>query len=127
MRSFPAILFQVLLSACGTTKYVEKGTVDGIEIAYRWSHPMGKPSELLLRLKNTTLEDRNLNLAIDLYYQGRTLETMLADTCIRAGHTLNGKLNGIYFTPGRVTTEQIKDGGTQVETTRTMVEPTLCP
>ena len=127
MRTTPAILLALVFTSCATSKYVEKGTVDGVEIAYRWNHPVGKPSELLLRLKNTTMEDRNLNLAIDLYYQGRTLETMQADTCIRAGQTLNGKLNGIYFIPERVTTAQIKDGGTQVETMKTVVEPTHCP
>jgi len=127
MRTTLTILLTLVLASCATTKFVEKGTVDGVEIAYRWNHPVGKPSELLLRLKNTTMEDRNLNLAIDLYYQGRTLETMQADTCIRAGHTLNGKLNGIYFVPERLTTAQIKDGGAQVETTKTVVEPTHCP
>jgi predicted RecA/RadA family phage recombinase len=74
-----------------------------------------------MKLTNTTGEDLRIDLGIDLSYQGRTVETLSADTCIRAGQTLNGRLNGIYFIPERLTTEQIKDGGTQVELSRTDV------
>ena len=116
-----------LLSSCAMPQYVSKGTQNGVEIAYRWNHPVGKPSELWLRLKNTTEQDKHLDLGIDLYYQGRTVEMCEADTCLRAGQLLNGKLNGIYFIPERVTTAQIKDGSAEVETTRTLIEPASCP
>ena len=64
---------------------------------------------------------------IDLYYQGRTVETLHADTCIRTGQTLNGKFNGIYFIPERLTTGQIKSGDGAVEITRTTIAPSACP
>ena len=121
------VLPLVLLASCAMPQYVSKGTQDGVEIAYRWNHPVGKPSELWLRLKNTTELDKHIDLGIDLYYQGRTVELFEADTCLRAGQLLNGKLNGIYFIPERVTTEQIKDGSAEVETTRTLIEPGTCP
>ncbi|MBK8500603.1 MAG: hypothetical protein IPL52_17720 [Flavobacteriales bacterium] len=116
-----------LLAACSTPQYISKGTHDGVEVAYRWNHPVGKPSELWLRLKNTTPEDKHLDLGIDLYYQGRTVEMFETDTCLRAGQTMSGKLNGIYFVPERVTTAQIKDGSAEVEATRTTVEKAVCP
>ncbi|MBP7408847.1 MAG: hypothetical protein KA941_08820 [Flavobacteriales bacterium] len=122
-----ALLSILLLSSCAMPQYVSKGTQNGVEIAYRWNHPVGKPSELWLRLKNTTDQDKHLDLGIDLYYQGRTVEMFEADTCLRAGQLLNGKLNGIYFIPERVTTAQIKDGSAEVETTRTLIEPASCP
>jgi hypothetical protein len=115
------------LASCAGAQYLEKGTHDGIEVAYRWNHPPGKPSELLLRLKNTASTDRSIALAIDLYYQGRTVESFEADTCLRPGMLLTGKLNGIYFIPERLTTDQIKDGGAQVEVTRTDVTKAPCP
>ena len=115
------------LAACATPKDVYKGVHDGIEVSYRWSHPAGKPSELLLKLKNTSAEDRDVDLVIDLYYQGRTVESLMADTCIRSGQVLNGKLNGIWFKPEQLTTAQIKDGGANVEITRSRIEPTTCP
>lgn len=122
-----ALLSILLLVSCAMPQYVSKGTQNGVEIAYRWNHPVGKPSELWLRLKNTTEQDKHLNLGIDLYYQGRTVEMFEADTCLRAGQLLNGKLNGIYFVPERVTTAQIKDGSAEVETTRTLIETAGCP
>lgn len=126
MKQF-ALLSILLLASCAMPQYVSKGTQNGVEIAYRWNHPVGKPSELWLRLKNTTEQDKHLNLGIDLYYQGRTVEMFEADTCVRAGQLLNGKLNGIYFIPERLTTSQIKDGSAEVETTRTLIETAGCP
>lgn len=117
----------LLFSSCAMPQYVSKGTQNGVEIAYRWNHPVGKPSELWLRLKNTTEQDKHIDVGIDLYYQGRTVEMFEVDTCLRAGQLLNGKLNGIYFVPERVTTAQIKDGSAEVETTRTLIEPGSCP
>ena len=98
-----------------------------MELAYRWNHPPGKPSELLLKMVNTTTEDKRVALVIDLYYQGRTVESLEADTCLKAGQTMNGKLNGIYFIPIAMTTEQIKTGDATAELTRTMIEPGSCP
>lgn len=126
MKAFPTLLAIALLLGCSTPGYLYKGTHDDVEIAYRWNHPPGKSSELLLKLTNNAAEDKRLDLVIDLYYQGRTVETLLADTCIRTGQTMNGKLNGIYFVPGRLTTEQIKSGDAKVEMTRTGIEPATC-
>ena len=122
-----SFLIAMLLASCAMPKYLSKGTNEGVEIAYRWNHPVGKPSELWLRLKNTTEQDKHLDLGIDLYYQGRTMEMFQADTCLRAGQVMSGKLNGIYFIPERVSTAQIKDGSAEVEITRTMIEPGSCP
>ena len=72
MRYLVAITLLLPLAGLAQGKYIHKGERDGVEMAYRWNHPTGKPSELLLRLKNTTQEDRHIALAIDLYYQGRT-------------------------------------------------------
>jgi hypothetical protein len=40
---------------------------------------------------------------------------------------MNGKLNGIYFIPTRLTTEQIKSGDATAELTRSKVENGTCP
>lgn len=117
----------LLLASCAMPQYVSKGTYDGVEIAYRWNHPVGKPSELWLRLKNTTEQDKTIDMGIDVYYQGRTVEMLRADTCLRSLQTLSGKLNGIYFVPERITTAQIKDGSADVEVTRSFVTSEGCP
>jgi hypothetical protein len=116
----------LVLSSCAAPQYVYKGVHDGVDVSYRWAHPKGKPSELLLKLENTSPEDKRLSIVLDLYYQGRTVETLTADTCIRVGQTLNGKLNGIYFVPQKLTTAQIKSGDGTVEMTRTEVTPEAC-
>ena len=114
-------------ASCAPPEYMHKGVQDGVELAYRWNHPTGKPSELLLKMVNTTDQDKNVNLVIDLYYQGLTVETLTADTCIKTGNTMNGKLNGIYFIPTRLTTEQIKSGDATAELTNTTIENGTCP
>jgi hypothetical protein len=116
-------LLLLLCAGCAPTQYLHKGTYDGIGVSYRWNHPAGKPSELLLRLENTTDKDLRIDLEIDLTFQGRTVETFNADTCMRSGQVLNGKLNGIYFVPQQVTTEQIRTGGTDLGLARTTVTP----
>jgi hypothetical protein len=115
-----------ILLACAAPKDIYKGVHDGVEISYRWNHPKDKASELLLKLSNTTPGDKRVDLAIDLYVEGRTVETLLADTCIGTGRTLNGKLNGIWFVPERITTERIKNGSVKVEMTRTVIEEGPC-
>jgi hypothetical protein len=124
-----AILFTIsslILVSCAGPKYLHTSVHDGVEIAYRWAHRNDRPSELLMRMENTTLEDKRVSLVIDLYHQGRTVETLEADTCLRVGQTMTGKLNGIYFVPEQVTTEQIKSGEVQLEMTRTFIEPLPC-
>lgn len=127
MKTLLVIGIAMLIASCASMKYVEKGTHEGIEIAYRWNHPPGKPSELLLRLKNISGADSRVSLGLDLYYQGRTVESFEADTCMRAGQLLMGKLNGIYFVPQRITTQQIQDGSASIEATRIEVNQQPCP
>lgn len=127
MRSLLPLLFFIPAASHAQSKFIHKGERNGVEMAYRWNHPTGKPSELLLKLKNTSAEDKRVDLVIDLYYQGLTVESFEADTCIKAGATLSGKLNGIYFVPSRVTTEQIKSGDAEAEMTRSQVERDTCP
>lgn len=124
-RLLPLIL--IALCGCAPTQYIQKGMYDGVEISYRWNHPKGKPSEILLKMTNTAAEDKQVDLVIDLSYQGRTVETLRTDTCIRVGQTMNGKLNGVYFIPEQLTTEQIKSGDATAELTNTTVEGTTCP
>ena len=126
MKGSKIVLMALLLSACSAPKYIHEGVHEGVEIAYYWKHDKEKPIELILRMENTSLEDKRVSLVIDLYHTGKTVETLQADTCIRVGKTLNGKLNGIYFVPEQVTAEQVRNGEIQIEMTRTFVEPLPC-
>ncbi len=119
------LLLPVLVSA--QHEYIHKGEQNGVEMAYRWKHPIGKPSELHLRLKNTAQEDRRIALVIDLYYQGRTVEVFEADTCIKAGRTMNGRMNGIFFIPEHLTSDQLRSGDAEAELTRSQVTTGTCP
>ena len=125
-RILPPIMLLLLAASCAQKNWLYKGSHDGVDISYRWNHPVNKPSELVLRMQNTASEDKRVEVVIDLFYQGRTVETLLADTCIRVGQTLDGKVNGIYFVPERLNTTQIKDGGTNVELTNTGVSSAVC-
>jgi hypothetical protein len=124
-NALPILL--LLAISCTPPKHLHKASYEGVEVAYHWNHRKDKPSELILRMENRSLEDKRISLVIDLYLEGKTVETLEADTCIKVGRTMNGKLNGIFFTPERVTTAQIKAGEVQVEMTRTFVEPLRCP
>ena len=69
-----------------------------------------------------------MHLGLDLYYQAFTVEQFTADTCIPAGRTFNGKLNGIYFVPQKLTPEQAASPDTKVELTGYSVERSVsCP
>ncbi len=127
MKKVATLLFIFPLVACAPKQYAYKGVHEGVDVSYRWAHPTGKPSELLLKLENTTAEDKHLELVLDLYFQGRTVETFEADTCLKVGQTMNGKLNGIYFVPQRLSTEQVKSGDSKVELTRSTITGTICP
>ncbi len=126
MKGSKIVLMALLFSACSAPKYIHEGEHEGVGLAYYWKHDKEKPIELILRMENTSLEDKRVSLVIDLYHTGRTVETLQADTCIRVGKTLNGKLNGIYFVPEQVTAEQVRNGEIQIEMTRTFVEPLPC-
>ena len=67
-------------------------------------------------------------MGLDIHFQALTVEQFHADTCIPAGRTFNGKLNGIYFIPQVLTTEQAKSPDTQVDLTEFTVTPAgKCP
>lgn len=122
--TWPLLLF---LPTAAWAQDVQKGMHSDVEVTYRWKHPVGRPSELLVKLVNTSKEGKQVDLVIDLYYQGRTVEVLEADTCIRPGQTLNGKLNGLYFIPTKVSAEQIRSGDVEAEITRSTIEPSTCP
>ena len=101
---------------------------DGVKVSYRWNHRADKPSELLLKIVNDSPSAQQLHLGLDLYYQAFTVEQFSADTCIPAGRTFNGKLNGIYFIPKQVTAEQAASPDTKVQLTEFTAErSTACP
>lgn len=57
-------LIALALTSCAAPHYVSKGTYQGVEIAYLWKHPAEKPSELWLRLKNLSDQDRKVHVGI---------------------------------------------------------------
>lgn len=122
------LLSLLTISACAEAQMVQKGRINGIDLSYRWRHPAGKPSELLMRMENVELTDRRVTLQVDVSYQGRTVELFQADTCISAGAVLNGRVNGVYFRTGQLTRAQIESGDVEVDVTSTSVEETTnCP
>ncbi|HRN36484.1 MAG TPA: hypothetical protein PLV70_06480 [Flavobacteriales bacterium] len=107
MKKLLFLLLAVPAAAgCKAPAFVQAGEADGVSVAWRWNHRPGKPSELLLKIVNTSSAARQLDVALDLSFQGFTVEQFTADTCIAAGRTYNGKLNGIYFIPHELTAEQ---------------------
>jgi hypothetical protein len=123
------LLFSLLwIAADADAQMVQKGRINGIDLAYRWRHPAGKPSELLLRMENVEPTDRRISLHVDVSYQGLTVELFQADTCVKAGAVLNGRVNGLYFRTGQLSREQIESGDVEVDVTSTTVEmTTACP
>ena len=97
-------------------------------MSYRWNSKPGKPTELLLKVVNAGDSAQQVHMGLDLYYQGFTVEQFSADTCIPAGRTFNGKLNGIYFIPHQLTPEQAASPDTKVALTEfTTARTGSCP
>lgn len=117
MKSAAPLAILLLLAACKAPQFIPAAQRDGVAVSYRWNHREAKPSELLLKIVNADSTAHALHLGLDLYYQGFTVETFTADTCIPAGRTFNGKLNGIYFIPQHLTAEQAASSDTKVELT----------
>lgn len=118
----------LFLCGCHAAQFVQAGQKQGVSVSYRWNHHQGQPSELLLKIANEGDTARHVHLGVDLYFQAFTVEQFIADTCIPAGRTFNGKLNGIYFIPQQLTPEQAASPDTRVALTEftTSAEPS-CP
>lgn len=128
MKRFILPFLPLLILGCKAPQFVQAGQKDGVAVNYRWSHKEGKPAELLLKIVNASPSTQQLHLGLDLYYQGFTVEQFQADTCIPAGRTFNGKLNGIYFIPQQLTAEQAASPDTKVALTGFTTERTgSCP
>ncbi|MBK9596818.1 MAG: hypothetical protein IPO60_00475 [Flavobacteriales bacterium] len=128
MKKGLLLLLSTLLLGCAAPKFIQAGQEDDVSVSYRWNHRAGKPSELLLKIVNASSSPQRMHLGLDLYYQAFTVEQFTADTCIPAGRTFNGKLNGIYFVPQKLTPEQAASPDTKVELTGYSVERSVsCP
>lgn len=129
MKALPTLLLLLLgITSCKAPQFIQGGVKDGVTVSYRWSHRPDKPSELLLKVVNDSPSAQQLHLGLDLYYQSFTVEQFSADTCIPAGRTFNGKLNGIYFIPQQITPEQAAGPDTKVQLTEFTVERlSTCP
>lgn len=116
------------LCGCNTPQFIQAGQKNDVAVSYRWSTKTEGPAELLLKIVNHGTSAQQLHLGLDLYYQGFTVEEFSADTCIPAGRTYNGKLNGLYFTSGKLTREQATGPDAKVDLTSFTAEPVdRCP
>ncbi len=115
MKQLTWALLVLAFASCKTSLFTMAGERDGVAVSYRWNHPPGKPVELLLKLSNQSPVAQQVHVALDLSFQAFTVEQFLADTCIPAGRTFNGKLNGIYFIPRELTPEQAASPDTRVQ------------
>lgn len=92
--------------------YTTKTSNDLIDIQAKWKYPVKKgveqPAELLLKVVNSS--DKLVSLTFDLEFSIgiQTAETFHVDTCVKAGKTMNGKLNGLYFVSGSLSNAQLK-------------------
>ena len=128
MKKYLLLLAPLIAFGCAAPQFIQAGQKDDVSVSYRWNHRPDKPSELLLKIVNTSPSAQRLHLGLDLYYQSFTVEQFTADTCIPAGRTFNGKLNGIYFIPQKLTPEQAASPDTKVELTEYDVERAVsCP
>ena len=128
MKILVTLLLLLAITSCKAPQFIQGGEKDGVNVSYRWNHRADKPSELLLKIVNNSASAQQLHIGLDLYHQAFTVEEFSADTCIPAGRTFNGKMNGIYFIPQQITAEQAASPDTKVQLTEFTVEPiTTCP
>lgn len=128
MKKYPLFLVPAVLFGCTAPQFIQAGQKGDVSVSYRWNHRPGQPSELLLKIVNAGASAQRLHLGMNLYYQAFTVEQFTADTCIPAGRTFNGKLNGMYFIPQELTPEQAASPDTKVELTEYAVDPAdSCP
>jgi|SRR5690606_17218640 len=128
MKATATLLLVLCITSCKAPQFIQGGEKDGVAVSYRWNHRPNKPSELLLKIVNESPSSQQVQVGLDLYYQAFTVEQFTADTCIPAGRTFNGKLNGIYFIPNQLTSEQAASPDAKVQLTAFSVAPlTACP
>lgn len=128
MKKHLLFLAPLIALGCAAPQFIQADQKDDVSVSYRWNHRPGKPSELLLKIVNAGTSSQQLHLGLDLYFQSFTVEQLSADTCIPAGRTFNGKLNGIYFIPQKLTPEQAASPDTKVALTEFTLERTgSCP
>lgn len=93
-------------------QYETKVDNEHMEIQGKWKFPVKKgveqPGELLLKMVNKS--DAAVTVTFDLEYSlgVRNVETFIVDTCMKAGKTMTGKLNGLYFISSNLSNEQLK-------------------
>ncbi len=128
MKVLVTLLLLLAITSCKAPQFIQGGEKDGVTVSYRWNHRADKPSELLLKIVNNSTSAQQLHIGLDLYNQAFTVEEFSSDTCIPAGRTFNGKMNGIYFIPKQITAEQAASPDTKVQLTEFTVAPiTTCP
>lgn len=128
MKAIATLLLVLGITSCKAPQFIQGGEKDGVAVSYRWNHRPDKPSELLLKIVNESPSAQQVQVGLDLYFQAFTVEQFSADTCIPAGRTFNGKLNGIYFIPNELTPEQAASPDAKVQLTTFSVAPlTTCP
>jgi len=123
-------LFLLLAASagCKAPQFIQAGQKNGVAVDYRWNIKADKPPELLLKIANKSDSAQHLHLELDLSYQAFTVEELTADTCIPAGRTFNGKLNGIYFIPKALTSAQAASPDCKVQVAEFTTEKAAhCP
>jgi hypothetical protein len=110
------LLFLVLVFASTSLigqKYKVYTKVKGVEISTKWLSPSkmkrDAPLQLLIKAENTNDYNVDLSLSVALYLDG-ILEEQSAPSSIpiKAGKTLQGKLNGLFFESDKLSNEQIR-------------------
>jgi hypothetical protein len=107
----------VLISAIpfGTIaqKYENYTKVDGVQLSTKWvpasKFKKNSPLQLLIKAENKNAFEVELALSVALYLDGILEEQSgISELTLRAGKSLQGKLNGLFFESDRLSNEQIK-------------------
>lgn len=128
----PAMAFILLTAQTCNTGYTTYQKTEGVTFGYKWAEAKNEEGEkvpaLLLEVRNENAHDILYNLSVDFYYEGILRESGPLESCVPAGRTRKGKLNGVYLLSENFTSEQIEGSDFKLELNDIEVEMTeKCP
>lgn len=118
-----ALLFLAafVLISCASTEWITRSEDSGVIVKSSWQE-LSSPSEtgatmrLNIWVENTGNSPVEYDLGVEFFLQGKMLESSPVErNCAKPGIVYRGKINGTYYEPVGITSEQISDSLITVE------------
>lgn len=106
-------LLSALTLSCAAQKYKSYTKVEGVQISTKWTEASrfkkDAPLQLMIKAENLNEYAVKIEVGVMLFLDGILEESSAPTTLeLKAGQSLQGKLNGLYFESDVLSNSQIK-------------------